>query len=66
MRKVFALIAIGTLCFGCQHQMTEPDLGRQLQSILGTEVQDNDAMRSAALHDLAREAIKLVAEARAE
>jgi D-alanyl-D-alanine carboxypeptidase len=50
MRKLFALIAIGTLCLGCQHQSNELDLGRQLQSILDAGVQDNDAVRSAALH----------------
>jgi len=37
-------------CLGCQPQPTEPDLGQQLQSILDAEVQDNDAVRGAALH----------------
>jgi len=49
--KIIAtLIAIGTLCFGCQPQPTEPDLGQKLQSILDAEVQENDAVRGAALH----------------
>ena len=49
--KIIAtLIAIGTLCFGCQPQPTEPDLGQRLQSILDAEVQGNDAVRGAALH----------------
>ena len=44
------LIATGTLCLGCGPQAIEPDLGQQLQSILDAEVQNNDAVRSAALH----------------
>jgi hypothetical protein len=43
-------VVIGTLCFGCSQQVTEPDLDQQLQLILNAEVQENDAVRSAALH----------------
>jgi D-alanyl-D-alanine carboxypeptidase len=50
MRKSLTLIAIGALCLGCSQRFAEPDLGRQLQSILDAEVQNNDAVRSAALH----------------
>ena len=50
MRRIFALIFIGTLCLGCGSQTTKPDLGQQLQSILDAELQNNDAVRSAALH----------------
>jgi D-alanyl-D-alanine carboxypeptidase len=43
-------VFIGTLCFGCSQQVTEPDLDQQLQLILNVEVKENDAVRSAALH----------------
>lgn len=50
-RASFAvLMATGVLCLGCQPQATDPDLGRELQSILDAAVQNNDAVRSAALH----------------
>jgi len=44
------VVVIGTLCFGCSQQSAEPDLDQQLQTILDSEVQNNDAVRSAALH----------------
>jgi len=50
MRKFLTLIAIGALCLGCTQQATQPDIGQKLQSILDDEVQNNDAVRSAALH----------------
>lgn len=49
-KNIAALIAIATLCFGCRPQTAEPDFGQQLQSILDAEVQNNDAVRGAALH----------------
>ena len=49
-KSIAVLITIGTFCLGCQPQTTEPDLGQQLQSILDAEVQENDAVRGAALH----------------
>ena len=48
--RAFVLIPFVIFCFGCQPQPTELDLGQQLQSILDAEVQDNDAVRGAALH----------------
>lgn len=50
MRKFTVIIAVGLLCAGCQTQITEPDLDQQLQSILDVGVQNNDAVRSAALY----------------
>lgn len=50
MRKLTVIVALGLLCVGCQTQITEPDLDQQLQSILDVEVQNNGAVRSAALH----------------
>jgi D-alanyl-D-alanine carboxypeptidase len=50
MRNLTALLATALLCLGCGPQPTAPDLGQRLQSILDAEVQNNDAVRSAALH----------------
>lgn len=49
-RSLAVGVVIGTLCFGCSQQSAEPDLDHLLQSILDVELQENDAIRSAALH----------------
>ncbi len=48
-KSLAIVVVIGTFCFGCSEQFAEPDLDQQLQSILDSEVQNNDAVRSAAL-----------------
>jgi len=54
MRKLAVVIVFGLFCFGCSQQFAEPepeaDLDQQLQTILDSKVQDNEAVRSAALH----------------
>ena len=53
MRKLAVVIVFGLFCFGCSQQVAEPepeaDLDQQLQTILDSKVQDNEAVRSAAL-----------------
>jgi len=49
-KSLAIVVVIGTLCFGCSQQSAEPDLDQRLQSILDSEVQNNDAVRSTALH----------------
>ncbi len=48
-KSLAIVVVIGTFCFGCSEQFAEPDLDQRLQSILDSEVQNNDAVRSAAL-----------------
>ena len=49
-KSLVVLTALGALCLGCSNQCAEPDLGQQLQSVLEAEVQNNEAVRSAALY----------------
>ncbi len=49
-KNLAGLIVVGAICLGCGSQTTGPDLGTQLQSILDSEVQNNDAVRGAGLH----------------
>jgi D-alanyl-D-alanine carboxypeptidase len=50
VRKFITLLIVGTLCLAGAPQAIETDLGQQLQLILDTEVQNNGAVHSAALH----------------
>ena len=48
--RLAVVFFLGSLCFSCSEPPAEPDLDQRLQSILDSLVQDNVAVRSAALH----------------
>ena len=50
MRNLVVAIVVSLFCFGCPEPPAEPDLDQQLQFIVDSKVQNNDAVRSAALH----------------